>query len=78
MLMVAVSIHVWFLGPGCLSLLPQDINEAKILAAANQFISLGLKTAGYQYVNIDVRISSNHRSAPQLISILGLLVEDGS
>ncbi|KAL0956317.1 hypothetical protein HGRIS_002470 [Hohenbuehelia grisea] len=30
-----------------------DINEAKVLAAANQFISLGLKDAGYQYINID-------------------------
>ncbi|KAF8971114.1 glycoside hydrolase [Flammula alnicola] len=30
-----------------------NINETKILAAANQFISLGLKDAGYQYVNID-------------------------
>ncbi|KAJ7497251.1 glycoside hydrolase [Mycena latifolia] len=29
------------------------ISEAKVLAAANQFISLGLKTAGYQYINID-------------------------
>ncbi|GLB37677.1 putative melibiase [Lyophyllum shimeji] len=30
-----------------------NINEAKVLAAANQFVSLGLKDAGYQYVNID-------------------------
>ncbi|KDR86112.1 hypothetical protein GALMADRAFT_132705 [Galerina marginata CBS 339.88] len=30
-----------------------NINEAKVVAAANQFISLGLKSAGYQYVNID-------------------------
>ncbi|KAF5322342.1 hypothetical protein D9619_001327 [Psilocybe cf. subviscida] len=30
-----------------------NINEDKILAAANQFVSLGLKDAGYQYVNID-------------------------
>ncbi|KAG8807266.1 hypothetical protein FRC17_004548, partial [Serendipita sp. 399] len=30
-----------------------DINEAKVLAAADQFISLGLKDVGYQYVNID-------------------------
>ncbi|KAF4607571.1 hypothetical protein EYR38_001643 [Pleurotus pulmonarius] len=29
------------------------INEAKIIAAASQLISLGLKDAGYQYVNID-------------------------
>lgn len=32
-----------------------DINEDKILAAANQFESLGLAKAGYQYINIDVR-----------------------
>ena len=32
-----------------------DINEDKILAAANQFISLGLAKAGYQFINIDVR-----------------------
>ncbi|KAK7035482.1 hypothetical protein VNI00_011775 [Paramarasmius palmivorus] len=30
-----------------------DISEAKVLAAANSFVSLGLKDAGYQYVNID-------------------------
>ncbi|KAJ7746016.1 glycoside hydrolase [Mycena metata] len=30
-----------------------NINEAKVVAAANQFVSLGLKAAGYQYVNID-------------------------
>ncbi|KDR71599.1 hypothetical protein GALMADRAFT_143854 [Galerina marginata CBS 339.88] len=30
-----------------------NVNSAKVLAAANQFVSLGLKTAGYQYVNID-------------------------
>ncbi|RDX42066.1 glycoside hydrolase [Lentinus brumalis] len=30
-----------------------DINEDKILAAANDFVSLGLAKAGYQYVNID-------------------------
>ncbi|KAF9003997.1 glycoside hydrolase superfamily [Cyathus striatus] len=30
-----------------------NINETKILAAANQFVSLGLKDVGYQYVNID-------------------------
>lgn len=33
---------------------PSDINEAKILAAANQIVSLGLKDLGYTYVNIDV------------------------
>ncbi|KAF8903142.1 glycoside hydrolase [Gymnopilus junonius] len=30
-----------------------DIDESKFLDAANQFISLGLKDAGYEYVNID-------------------------
>ncbi|RPB06716.1 glycoside hydrolase [Morchella conica CCBAS932] len=30
-----------------------DINETKILNAANAFISLGLKDLGYEYVNID-------------------------
>ncbi|OBZ70806.1 putative alpha-galactosidase B [Grifola frondosa] len=30
-----------------------DISEAKVVAAANQFLSLGLKAAGYQYPNID-------------------------
>lgn len=32
----------------------EDINESKVLAAANQFMSLGLKDAGYEYINIDV------------------------
>lgn len=43
---------------------PLDINEAKILAAANQFISLGLKDAGYQYVNIDVRLLLSYTYSP--------------
>jgi len=30
-----------------------DINETKVLAAANLFVSLRLKDAGYEYVNID-------------------------
>ncbi|KAF8919909.1 glycoside hydrolase superfamily [Mucidula mucida] len=30
-----------------------SISEAKVLAAANSFISLGLKDAGYEYINID-------------------------
>ncbi|KAF5351854.1 hypothetical protein D9756_007702 [Leucocoprinus leucothites] len=30
-----------------------DINESKVVAAANQFVSLGLKAAGYEYINID-------------------------
>jgi hypothetical protein len=32
-----------------------DISDVKIVAAANQLVSLGLKDAGYEYVNIDVR-----------------------
>lgn len=32
-----------------------DIDESSFLDAANQFVSLGLKDAGYEYVNIDVR-----------------------
>jgi alpha-galactosidase len=35
-------------------LLHKGISESVILAAAKQFVSLGLKDAGYQYVNIDV------------------------
>lgn len=34
-----------------------DISSTKILAAANQMVSLGLKSAGYQYVNIDVSMT---------------------
>lgn len=30
-----------------------DINETKVLIAANQVVSLGLKAAGYQYINVD-------------------------
>jgi alpha-galactosidase len=30
-----------------------NVSAAKVLAAANQFVSLGLQAAGYQYVNID-------------------------
>jgi hypothetical protein len=32
-----------------------NINDAKIRAAADALVSLGLKDAGYTYVNIDVR-----------------------
>ncbi|KAJ6499346.1 glycoside hydrolase [Mycena sanguinolenta] len=47
-----------------------NINETKVLAAANQFVSLGLKAAGYQYVNIDdcwalpARNATNHQIIP--------------
>lgn len=37
----------------CLSS-PADIDEEKVLAAANQLVSLGLKDVGFEYVNIDV------------------------
>ncbi|KAJ7188319.1 glycoside hydrolase superfamily [Mycena filopes] len=40
-----------------------NINEAKIIAAANQFVSLGLKAAGYQYINIDDCWSVKGRNA---------------
>jgi len=30
-----------------------DINSTKILTAANELVSLGLKDAGYSYINID-------------------------
>ncbi|KAH7916572.1 glycoside hydrolase [Hygrophoropsis aurantiaca] len=30
-----------------------SISESLVLAAANQFVSMGLKKAGYQYINID-------------------------
>jgi hypothetical protein len=51
-----------------------NIDESKMLAAANQMVSLGLKAAGYQYVNIDVRyinLSLEIRAKAQA----GLLVE---
>ena len=32
-----------------------DINETKVLNVADQFVSLGLKDAGYEYINLDVR-----------------------
>jgi hypothetical protein len=31
-----------------------DVDESKVMAAAKSFVSLGLKDAGYEYVNIDV------------------------
>lgn len=40
-----------------------DINETKVLGAANDFVSLGLKAAGYQYVNIDDCWSLHDRDA---------------
>ena len=46
-----------------------SINDTKVLAAANSFISLGLKDAGYEYVNIDVRISERCLSLAPACSI---------
>ncbi|KNZ72043.1 putative alpha-galactosidase B [Termitomyces sp. J132] len=49
-----------------------NINETKILAAANQIVSLGLKDVGYEYVNIDdcwasmMRDSTTGRMVPDL------------
>ncbi len=34
------------------------ISEEKVLAAAHSFVTLGLREAGYEYVNIDVSLSS--------------------
>ncbi|KAJ3570012.1 hypothetical protein NP233_g4680 [Leucocoprinus birnbaumii] len=44
-----------------------DINESKVVAAANQFVSLGLKAAGYQYVNIDDCWSVMTRSSGKIV-----------
>ncbi|KAF9050343.1 glycoside hydrolase superfamily [Panaeolus papilionaceus] len=38
-----------------------DINEEKIMSAANAFVSLGLKDAGYQYISIDDAWSERSR-----------------
>jgi alpha-galactosidase len=35
-----------------------DISEEKVLSVALQFVSLGLRDVGYEYVNIDVCLSS--------------------
>lgn len=40
----------WFL----ITIFDSAISETKVIAAATQIISLGLKSAGYDYVNIDV------------------------
>ena len=53
-----------------------DINEAKILSVAGQFVSLGLKDAGYEYVNIDVGVILESASkSPLLMTLKGLLVQ---
>lgn len=61
---VAVSVctsTTYFLMHSCFC---PDISEAKILAAANQFMALGLKAAGYQYINVDVPDSASLTSLP--------------
>lgn len=58
MLTAVVSIDLSLFTFSYRSIFSQDINEAKVLAAANQFVSLGLKAAGYQYINIDVSMPS--------------------
>ncbi|KAJ7287579.1 glycoside hydrolase superfamily [Mycena rebaudengoi] len=56
-----------------------SINEANILAAANQFVSLGLKAAGYQYINIDDcwSLMARNSSTKRIVHSLGLKF-DGS
>jgi alpha-galactosidase len=46
-----------------INLFVQDITEAQVLAAAGKFVSLRLKDAGYQYVNIDVNLCTEQFSA---------------
>lgn len=46
-------------------------SAATALAAANAFVSLGLKAAGYQYINIDDTWSNSSR-------VNGLLVPDSN
>ncbi|THH15641.1 hypothetical protein EW146_g4866 [Bondarzewia mesenterica] len=40
-----------------------EISADKVVAAANQFVSLGLKAAGYEYVNIDDCWAENSRNS---------------
>ena len=60
----------------------EDITEAKILAAANQIVTLGLKDAGYEYVNIDDCYAEHNRSstgellAGESVQRLLLLISD--
>jgi hypothetical protein len=48
------------------------ISETAVLAAARSFVTLGLREAGYEYVNIDVCLQRSFRLYPYHIS--GLLV----
>jgi hypothetical protein len=43
--------------PFCDSKIPAEISEEEVLSAAHSFVTLGLKEAGYEYVNIDVCLS---------------------
>ena len=52
---------------------PLDINEEKVVAAAEQFIALGLRDAGYEYINIDVSRDSSGFDLVML-NFTGLLV----
>ncbi len=36
-----------------------DINETAIMTAANKLVDLGLKDAGYEYVNSNFRLTFN-------------------
>jgi hypothetical protein len=51
-----------------------NIDESKMMAAANQMVSLGLKAAGYQYVNIDVGYITSY-TYTRADAQAGLLVE---
>lgn len=73
---VAVSHPtISFLGSSSQSI-PLDINADKVLAAANQFISLGLKDVGYEYVNIDVSNLFRPGDTYRTHGFLGLLAFD--
>jgi alpha-galactosidase len=56
-----------------------DISETAVLAAAHLFVSLGLREAGYEYVNIDVCLQLLLSSCPlNIYNTSGLLVPDQS
>lgn len=56
-----------------------EISETAVLAAAHSFVSLGLRKAGYEYVNIDVclQLLLSSRSL-YIYNTLGLLVPERS
>lgn len=54
-----------------------EISEAKVLAAAASFSSLGLKDAGYEYLNVDVSLQLLEEETKS-DSNLGLLVSYGT